>query len=109
MRVITISFSCLVIVLLANSAYKLMASNAKLTQELEFAESYRRQAEEQALLNTQQRLKFESSISELEESLQGMRAQLSNLILALDIAAEHANPDYQELLDKARERFDSEN
>ena len=108
MKVITISFGCLVIVLLANSTYKLRASNTKLVQELEIAESYQRQAQDQATLNTQQRLNFQASISELEESLLSMRAQLANLTSALEIAEERADPDYQELLKKARTEVDSE-
>ena len=95
MKVITISFGCLVIVLLANSTYKLRASNTKLVQELEIAESYQRQVQDQAALNTQQRLNFQASISELEESLLSMRAQLANLTSALEIAEERAYPDYQ--------------
>ena len=108
MKVITISFGCLVIVLLANSTYKLRASNTKLVQELEIAESYQRQAQEEATMNTQQRLNFDASISELEESLLSMRAQLANLTSALEIAEERADPDYQELLKKARTEVDSE-
>ena len=108
MKTITISFGCLVIVLLAHSTYTLRATNTKLTQELEIAESYQRQAQEQASLNSQQRLNFDASISELEESLLSMRTQLSNLTAELEIAEERADPDYQELLEKVRAEVDSE-
>ena len=108
MKIITISFGCIVIALLAHSTYKLSVSNTKLTQELEIAESYQRRAQEQATLNTQQRLNFEASISELEESLLGMRVQLSDLTTALERAEERAEPDYQELVEKARTEVDSE-
>ena len=101
MRIIVISFGCLTIALLANSAFTLRTTNVKLTRELQIAGSYQQQAQELASLNSQQKLVFEASIVELEESLLEMKSQLSNLTSALEIAEEQMDPAYQKLLESA--------
>ena len=101
MKIIAISFGCLTIALLANSAFTLRTTNVKLTRELQIAGSYQQQAQELASLNSQQKLVFEASIVELEESLLEMKSQLSNLTRALEIAEEQMDPAYQKLLKSA--------
>ena len=101
MKIIAISFGCLTIALLANSAFTLRTTNVKLTRELQIAGSYQQQAQELASLNSQQKLVFEASIVELEESLLEMKSQLSNLTSALEIAEEQMDPAYQKLLESA--------
>ena len=101
MKIIAISFGCLTIALLANSAFTLRTTNVKLTRELQIAGSYQQQAQELASLNSQQKLVFEASIVELEESLLEMKSQLSKLTSALEIAEKQMDPAYQKLLESA--------
>jgi len=101
MKIIAISFGCLTIALLANSAFTLRTTNVKLTRELQIAGSYQQQAQELASLNSQQKLAFEASIVELEESLLEMKSKLSDLTSALEIAEEQMDPAYQKLLESA--------
>ena len=101
MKIIAISFGCLTIALLANSAFTLRTTNVKLTRELQIAGSYQQQAQELASLNSQQKLVFEASIVELEESLLEMKSKLSDLTSALEIAEEQMDPAYQKLLESA--------
>ena len=101
MKIIAISFGCLTIALLAHSAFTLRTTNAELAHELEIAGSYQRQAQELASLNTQQKLAFDASIAELQESLLKMESQLSDLSAALEIAKEQIDPDYQQILERA--------
>ena len=102
MKIIAISFGCLTIALLAHSAFTLRSTNAELAHELEIAGSYQRQAQELASLNTQQKLAFDASIAELQESLLKMESQLSDLSAALEVAKEQIDPDYQQILERAR-------
>ena len=102
MKIIAISFGCLTIALLAHSAFTLRTTNAELARELEIAGAYQRQAQKLASLNTQQKLAFEASIAELQESLLEMESQLSDLSATLEIAKEQIDPDYQKILERAR-------
>jgi len=102
MKIIAISFGCLTIALLAYSAFTLRTTNAELARELEIAGSYQRRAQELASLNTQQKLAFDSVIAELQESLLEMESQLSDLTATLEIAKEQIDPDYQQILERAR-------
>ena len=109
MKIIAISFGCLTIALLAHSAFTLRNTNAELAHELEIAGSYQRQAQELASLNTQQKLAFDASIAELQESLLEMESQLSDLTATLEIAKEQIDPDYQKILERARAEAAKEN
>ena len=77
--------------------------NQKLRQQFALAESY--QSQLQALLdsNAQQRLQYESQIDALNQQLASSAYQLSNLSATLQETRLAVDPNYEALLQQARE------
>ena len=89
-------------VLLACTVW-LTAKNQSLQQHLDLALSYQSQLQELAQRNAQQRLQFESEISDLNEQLYSATYQLSNLSGTLVKTRLQVDPDYDALLQRARD------
>ena len=89
-------------VLLACSVW-LAAQNQSLQQHLDLALSYQSQLQELSQSNAQQRLQFESEISDLNGQLSSATYQLSNLSSTLEKTRLQVDPNYDALLQQARD------
>jgi hypothetical protein len=88
-------------VLLACAVW-LAAQNQSLQQYLDLALSYQSQLQELSQSNAQQRLQFESEISDLNGQLSSATYQLSNLSSTLEKTRLQVDPNYDALLQQAR-------
>ena len=89
-------------VLLACAVW-LAAQNQSLQQHLDLALSYQSQLQELSQRNAQQRLQFESEISDLNEQLSSATYKLSNLSGTLEKTRLKVDPNYDALLQQARD------
>jgi hypothetical protein len=89
-------------VLLACAVW-LAAQNQSLQQHLDLALSYQSQLQELSQRNAQQRLQFESEISDLNEQLSSATYKLSNLSGTLEKTRLQVDPNYDALLQQARD------
>jgi hypothetical protein len=89
-------------VLLACAVW-LAAQNQSLQQYLDLALSYQSQLQELSQSNAQQRLQFESEISDLNGQLSSATYQLSNLSSTLEKTRLQVDPNYDALLQQARD------
>ena len=80
----------------------LAVQNQSLQQHLDLALSYQSQLQELSQSNAQQRLQFESEISDLNEQLSNATDQLSNLSSTLQKTRLQVNPNHDGLLQQAR-------
>ena len=87
-------------VLLACVAW--LAVHNERSRHLDLALSSRSQLQELSQSNTQQRLQFESEISDLNEQLSNATDQLSNLSSTLQKTRLQVNPNHDGLLQQAR-------
>lgn len=76
--------------------------NSDLQQQLQLAMSFQTQLQQQSEQSTLQRLAFEREISDLSDQLFNTRSQVSKLEAALQQAREQTDPQYEELLERAR-------
>lgn len=76
--------------------------NSDLQQQLQLAMSFQTQLQQQSEQSTLQRLEFERQISDLQDQLLNTRNQVSNLEAALQQAIDQRDPQYEELLQRAR-------
>ncbi|MFT7472093.1 MAG: hypothetical protein ACI8XU_001990 [Kiritimatiellia bacterium] len=81
----------------------LAVQNQSLQQHLGLALSYQSQLQELSESNAQQRLQFESEISDLNEQLSSATYQLSNLSSTLQKMRLQVDPNYDALLQQARD------
>lgn len=81
----------------------LQIQNSNLRQQLELAMSFQDQLQQQSEESARQRLAFESQINELEAQLLNANSQLSGLEAALREAEEQIDPQYEALLEQARQ------
>ena len=81
----------------------LRATNTELREQLQTALGYREQLTEQAEEYARQRMEWDARLAELETQLLSTANQLNNLSEALQEAQEQVNPDYELLLDRARQ------
>ena len=84
-------------------SWNLQSSNSELRAQLESAVDFRQQLNEQVEANTRLRMESEAQLEELQSQLQSAGIQLSNLSQALQEAREQADPDYEALLEQARQ------
>jgi hypothetical protein len=89
-------------VLLACAVW-LAVQNQSLQQHLDLALSYQSQLQELSKSNAQQRLQFVSEISDLNEQLSSATYQLSNLSSTLQKTRLQVDPNYDALLQQARD------
>ena len=89
-------------VLLACAVW-LAVQNQSLQQHLDLALSYQSQLQELSESNAQQRLQFVSEISDLNEQLSSATYQLSNLSSTLQKTRLQVDPNYDALLQQARD------
>jgi len=89
-------------VLLACAVW-LAAQNQSLQQHLDLALSYQSQLQELSQRNAQQRLQFESEIGDLNEQLSSATYKLSNLSGTLEKTRLQVDPNYDALLQQARD------
>jgi hypothetical protein len=89
-------------VLLACAVW-LAAQNQSLQQHLDLALSYQSQLQELSQRNAQQRLQFESEISDLNEQLSSATYKLSNLSGTPEKTRLQVDPNYDALLQQARD------
>ena len=81
----------------------LAVQNQSLQQHLDLALSYQSQLQELSKSNAQQRLQFVSEISDLNEQLSSATYQLSNLSSTLQKTRLQVDPNYDALLQQARD------
>ena len=89
-------------VLLACAVW-LAAQNQSLQQHLDLALNYQSQLQELSQSNAQPRLQFESEISDLNGQLSSATYQLSNLSSTLEKTRLQVDPNYDALLQRARD------
>ncbi|HJN96334.1 MAG: hypothetical protein CMQ15_12405 [Gammaproteobacteria bacterium] len=83
--------------------WNLQSSNSQLQGQLESAIGFREQLNEQVEANTRLRMESEAQLEELQSQIQSAAIQLSNLSQALQEAREQTDPDYEALLEQARQ------
>jgi hypothetical protein len=81
----------------------LAVQNQRLQAHLDLALSYQSQLQEISESNAQQRLQFESEISDLNEQFSSVTYQLSNLSSTLQKTRLQVDPNYDALLQQARD------
>ena len=81
----------------------LVVQNQRLQQHLDLALSYQSQLQELYESNAQQRLQFEKEISDLNHQLSNATSQLSNTSSTLQKTRLQVDPDYEALLQQARD------
>ncbi|PCJ23700.1 MAG: hypothetical protein COA96_11135 [SAR86 cluster bacterium] len=90
------------IVLLLSAVGYLQSQNMNMQQQLQLTSSFQTQLQLQTEQNTLQRLDLEREITGLQDQLQTLNYQLSNLDVALQTARTQINPQYEDLLQQAR-------
>ena len=86
----------------------LQMQNTQLNQDLELAMGFQSQLQQQAEENVRQRLEFEKQIQGLQEQILSASIRLSNLSTSLQEARERSNPEYDRLLEQARQEVAQE-
>jgi hypothetical protein len=81
----------------------LAVQNQSLQQHLDLALSYQSQLQELSQSNAQQRLQYESEIGDLNQQLSSATYQLSNLSSTLQKTRLQVDPNYDDLLQQARD------
>ena len=84
-------------------------ANTELREQLQTALSYREQLNEQAGEYARQRIEWNARLAELETQLLSTATQLNNLNGALQEAREQVSPDYELLLEQARQEVAQNN
>ena len=84
-------------------------ANTELREQLQTALSYREQLNEQAGEYARQRIEWNARLAELETQLLSTATQLNNLNEALQEAREQVSPDYELLLEQARQEVAQNN
>ncbi|MEX0964506.1 MAG: hypothetical protein WDZ52_10765 [Pseudohongiellaceae bacterium] len=94
-------------VLLATIAW-LVNANKNLQQQLELTMGFQNQLQQLSVRNAQQRLQFEQQINDLNRQLASSAIQLSNLSNSLQETRLQVDPDYEALLQQARDEAASQ-
>lgn len=97
-----------VVVLLASTLYFAL-ENRQAQQELAIARQFQSQLQEATENSTLQRLQFEEQIAALNRQLTSSAIQLSNLSNTLQETRLQVDPDYEDLLQQARDEIAAEN
>lgn len=80
----------------------LLVQNQRIQQQLDLAMSYQRQLQELSESNVEQRLQFEDEVANLNQRLSSTAFQLSNLSNTLQETRLQVDPNYDTLLQQAR-------
>lgn len=108
MKLVIVLTSTACIAGLGYASYSTYTENINLREQLQMTMTFRDQLQDQVETNTRQRLQFESELAALQEQLRNSGYQLSAVNSVLDDAREQINPDYDSLLQQAREEIANE-
>lgn len=87
---------------LGYSVISLRAENASLSEQVQNAHTYRQQLSEQTESNARLRLEFQQQLTQLQQQLSESNSRLTALGAQLEEAQSRVNPQYEELLQRAR-------